>query len=164
MTNNHPISSYIFTYAELADIAAGRSVLSRSAIGYYLIHHMFGEEAGYACLLLLDSKIRLKKTVCLRHRHGEVRERIVAIIDREIKQFDSGYFVIAHNHYNNPLVPSPEDIFTTDMLIRRFSDGKIRFLEHYIISGSDYITLSDGNHQHLKCYTSSGSFDTERKG
>ncbi len=155
MIKNGNISNNIFTHAELSD-AAKQTSMSRSAIGYYLTQLMLDEGAGYACLLLLDDSLHLKKAVCLKHGHGEIRESIGSVIARESSQLGSGYFVIAHNHYNKPLIPSPEDLFTTDMLRRRYADGNIHFLEHYIISGTDYITLSDTEHRHIRRYGTVG--------
>lgn len=132
--------------------AAASVPLTRSSAGYILTFMMRAVGAGAVCAMLLDHRRRFVKFVYMRRGREELHESMEELIIRECAQLDVAYFIIAHNHFSGPLVPSPEDIFTTDMLRRRFSGRSPEFLEHYIVSGFGYITLSGAAPQG-RCYS-----------
>ena len=130
-----------------AHIKDGTIFKSREAVGYAVTFMMLHERAGTAYMLLFDKSHRIIKIVRLKSGHGKAKTDITAAIDREVSNTAASYFVLVHNHKNSPLVPSNEDMLLTEKLYEKYSGGKIKFSEHYIVSGLSDITLVDGKRQ-----------------
>lgn len=124
---------------------------SSSAIGYYLTFLTHSLDAGYAFALFLDKKYKLVSLVKLKQDGKPIPKPILDVIDSELKNKKIKYFLVAHNHKDKPLIPSPEDIKTTDVITERYADSSAEFIGHYITSGFDYMIVTyDG--QIDRCY------------
>jgi len=124
---------------------------SSSAIGYYLTFLTHNLNAGYAFALFLDKKHRLVSLVKLKQDGKPIPKPILDVIDSELENKKIKYFLVAHNHKDKPLIPSPEDIKTTDVITERYAEHSAKFIGHYITSGFDYLIVTyDG--QIDRCY------------
>ena len=114
---------------------------SRSNIGYYLTWYYFFAPEEYACAVYLDEQNHYIDTSPLQTGDCKHTDFIPDKIASECKLRRAHSFIVAHNHKNKPLTPSPEDIATTNALYSRFKNENIKFTDHYIVSGFDYVTL-----------------------
>lgn len=125
--------------------SCGARLISNSDIGYYLTFLMLHLGEGHAFAFFLDRNRRLIKTLRLKKdkkpTDATVLESISSVLSSEGR---CRYFFIAHNHKNKPLIPSPEDIITTDTVSETYRDSSVKFLGHFITSGLDYVCLTEG--------------------
>ncbi len=112
-----------------------------SRIGHYLTLLFDSKGKGYAYILLFNKRWKLIDTVRLKKNGRTEQYTIDEIIDKSIKRSSASAFVIAHNHYGNPPIPSGDDIHSTAILRRRYESSDVLFYEHFIISGAEYKTL-----------------------
>lgn len=134
---------------------------SGSVIGYYLAFLTHSLDAGYAFALFLDRRHRPVRMITLKKSGKPIPKPIIEAIDSELEDKRIKYFLVAHNHKNKPLIPSPDDIKTTDFITERYADSSAKFIGHYITSGFDYLILTyDG--QIDRCYLPRRRTDYEK--
>ena len=112
-----------------------------SFIGYAVTELMkiAGERSAF--IILLDKKMRHIRSVRLKRRGHMKPESVAVTVDRVINETGAASFVLAHNHPSGILTPSSADRITTDLLIRKYNGSNVKFIEHYIVSDDEYITM-----------------------
>jgi len=56
------------------------------------------------------------------------------------------YVVLAHNHPSGLAIPNVTDIATTEQLIHALAPLGIRFADHIIVAGDDFVSMRDSGH------------------
>ncbi len=108
-------------------------------IGYYFCMRNMVREKGWAYVVLLDKSRRILNTYNLKMRGVPTSLTVTEEIDRAISLEDRAkYFLIVHNHKDNPTDPSIADILTTNAIIDRYRDSHVKFIGHLITSDFDY--------------------------
>ena len=114
---------------------------SVSKIAKLLIKRYAGMTKEMPMLVLLDNSWRIIDIVTL----GEGSVNQVYLDSRKIVEYciksNAARVVVAHNHPNGSLLPSNEDITTTEMLAGLFRSIKVEFLEHVLVAGDKYDVL-----------------------
>ena len=134
------IKSEIFSSAFYLDAISSKAS-TISSIGYALTELMKSAGASSAFVILFDEKMRHIKTVHLKRRGHMNAETVAEAVKRAIYEVGAANFVLVHNHPENILSPSSADRITTDLLLRKYEGSSVTFLEHFIISGDEYITM-----------------------
>ena len=106
-----------------------------------LLKHFAGLTVETALLVLMDNNwhiLDIKKVAegSVNQVHLDTRKLIELAI-----RANASMVLLAHNHPNGTLVPSPEDMATTTTIARAFNTIHVEFLEHLLIAGNDYIPL-----------------------
>lgn len=137
-------------------------LLTVEQIGYYFCMRNMMREKGWAYVVLLDRSKRIINTFNLKIRGVPVSLTFTEVIDRAISHEEKAkYFLIVHNHKDNPTDPSVADILTTNAIIDRYRDCNVKFIGHCITSGFDYTFIdSDGKFKKTKYYSKEGSVAT----
>ncbi|MCK5538450.1 MAG: hypothetical protein KAI79_16605 [Bacteroidales bacterium] len=88
--------------------------------------------SGRACLNICDSGRSLSRTwVILLNRQNKIIEKLAAAI------------IVARNHPYGNLNPSQEDIVITEKIKKAAAFFDISFLDHVIVTDSDYYSFAD---------------------
>ncbi len=144
---------------------AGQRLTSVEQIGYYFCMRNMMREKGWAYVVLLDRSRRILNTFNLKMRGVPTSLTVTEEIDRAIGHEERArYFLIVHNHKNNPTDPSIADILTTNAIIDRYRDSSVKFIGHCITSDFDYTFIdSDGRFQRKKYIYKESSVVTNDK-
>ena len=94
-----------------------------------------------AFIITFDEKLHHIRTVRLKRRGLMNSETVAATAERVISETNASNFVLVHNHPIGILTPSSADRITTELLMKKYSNSGVRFLEHYIVSGDEYVTM-----------------------
>lgn len=101
-------------------------------------------EKGWAYVVILDKSRRILNTYNLKMRGVPTSLTVTEEIDRAISiEKKAKYFLIVHNHKDNPTDPSVADILTTNAIIDRYRESHVRFIGHLITSGLDYAFIDE---------------------
>ncbi len=95
-------------------------------------------------MFFFDRSFRCVKTLCVCRNGIRMQDSYGEKIVRGMRTWGAAYFAAAHNHVNEPLIPSPDDIRLTYTLIRCAEEqlsGKSAFLGHYITDGFDAVKI-----------------------
>ncbi len=103
-----------------------------------MIWRLMGEPADTAYIFFFDKKFRCRKTVCACRCGIRLWDSYADMIVRQTEEMGTVYFSAAHNHVDEPLIPSPDDLRLTyvmkqDVCERLWGEGA--FLGHYITDG-----------------------------
>lgn len=122
-------------------------LVTTEQIGYYFCMRNMMREKGWAYVVILDKSRRILNTYNLKMRGVPTSLTVTEEIDRAISiEKKAKYFLIVHNHKDNPTDPSVADILTTNAIIDRYRESHVRFIGHLITSGLDYAFIDeDGN-------------------
>lgn len=114
------------------------------AVRRLVMWRMFREEAGSAYAFFLNSRRRCVRTERLCQNGIRMTDSYTDCVKQAALRDGAAYFIVAHNHVNEPLVPSPDDLRLT-MLFDSLADGELKgqctFLGHYITSEFDVIKI-----------------------
>lgn len=112
------------------------------AAGEYLLEYYKGLSDSAIVLMLLDNKMRCIKTVTLYtgcdYESGAVKPK--AFIDEAITS-NASVVITAHSHLRGPLFPTEGDRATNDLITNTLRAVGITHVEHYLMSGNDYLGL-----------------------
>lgn len=112
------------------------------AAGEYLVEQFRGLDHPRVMILMFDNRMRLidKATVCdLDYDRGSVRAK--DFIDPALRN-RAAVVITAHNHPYGPFVPTPGDRETNALITDAFQALGIEHLEHYLVSGDNFIGIS----------------------
>ncbi len=108
-------------------------------LGAFFVSYFSERPAQATVAMLLDSsmhEIALMELAPL--DFGSAGVRADTAIQRAIS-LGATVIVIAHNHPHGPAYPSHSDIVSSQVMEKSFSECGVLLLEHYVISGQDYI-------------------------
>ena len=110
-------------------------------IGRLLIDYFSGLTVETAVLVLMDNSWHILDIVKLGEGSvNQVRMDTRKPIEHAIRT-NAGMALLAHNHPNGMLIPSPEDISATGELESAFHTIHVEFLEHILVAGNKYMPL-----------------------
>ena len=114
---------------------------SISKLGRLLVKRYAGVTIETVFLVLLDNSWHIIDIVNL----GEGSVNRVGIDTRKIIECcirkNASMALLSHNHPNGVLIPSSEDITTTEVLAKAFKTIHVDFLEHLLIADGKYETI-----------------------
>lgn len=110
-------------------------------LGRLLIDRFAGMTVEVIFLVLMDNSWHILEIVKLGEGSvNQVRMDTRKLIEHAIRT-NAAMAVLAHNHPNGTLVPSPEDMVTTTEVAHAFRTIRVEFLEHLLIAGNRYEPL-----------------------
>ncbi len=124
-------------------------LLTVEQMGYYFCMRNMMREKGWAYVVLIDKSCRILNTFNFKMRGITTSLTVTEEIDRAISiEENAKYFLIVHNHKDNPTDPSVADVLTTNAIIDRYRESHVRFIGHIITSDIDYTFIdADGKLQ-----------------
>lgn len=137
------LSEDVVKQAELRRILR-EPVKDSGGVGRLVMWRMCGEAAESAYVFLLNSRHRCIGTEILYKKGIRLTDSYTDYIKKAALDEGASYFIVAHNHVNEPLVPSPDDLRLTmvlEDLANGELEGKCTFLGHYITSEFDVIKI-----------------------
>lgn len=115
-------------------------------VGEYFVHRFFGEGREKVCIMLLDNAMNL--IACEMLFEGSVNS--AALDNKKIYKFafenNAANVIIAHNHPLGIVIPSEDDIRTTELLSEGFGCLGINLTEHFVVSGDRYMPIMRNSH------------------
>jgi DNA repair protein RadC len=118
-------------------------IRSSSEAGAYLLPRFQHEQDELLLMLCLDA--RRSVICCCEMAHGVVNSVEAStrrIVEKALKVKASAV-IIAHNHPSGFAIPSREDDAFTKSLYDSLELVGVRFLDHIIVAGDDYVSLAD---------------------
>ena len=116
---------------------------SPTKAGFYFTFTAMHRGKGNAYAVLLDRNRKIISSIKLKKDNKPSKYTVIQEIDKVlVYEKRAKYLLITHNHKDNPLTPSPEDLETTAILEDYYNSRNIKFLGHYITSGMSYLYLS----------------------
>ncbi|MBD5430042.1 DNA repair protein RadC [Lactobacillus sp.] len=116
---------------------------SSTQLGYYLQDKFCGSEQEKVYALFLDSKNKViaEKMIC----EGTLNRSIIHPRDifRRAVVYNCASFVLAHNHPSGDADPSKQDLDFTAKLKQASRMMGIDFLDHFIVSDTDYFSFRE---------------------
>lgn len=116
---------------------------STEKAGAYLIPRFSYERDEVAYLVCLDSKLQI---ICCR----EISRGVATATDisaRKIVELalaqNASSVILAHNHISGTALPSKNDEASTRMIKGVLTPIGIRLLDHIIVAGDDFVSMSD---------------------
>ena len=92
-------------------------------------------------LLLLDNKLKIID--CIKLHEGSVNSSAItmrSVVEAALRN-NASSVVLAHNHPQGIVVPSPDDIYTTENVKNALSLMGINFLAHILVAGNKYTNI-----------------------
>ena len=118
-------------------------ICSTSDAGAYLTPRFQHEQDEIVLMLCLDAR---KSVICCCEMGRGVVNSVEAstrrIVEKALKVKASAV-IIAHNHPSGFAIPSREDDAFTKAMYNALENVGIRFLDHIIVAGDDYVSLAD---------------------
>ena len=118
-------------------------IRSSADAGEYLLPRFQNEQDEVLLMLCLDAR---KCIICCcemgRGVVNGVETSVRRIVEKALK-VKAGSVIIAHNHPSGFAIPSREDDAFTKTLYSSLSAVGVRFIDHIIVAGEDYVSLAD---------------------
>ena len=118
-------------------------IRSTAEAGEYLLPRFLHEQDEILLMLCLDAR---KSVICCCEMARGVVNGVEAsarrIVEKALKVKASAV-IIAHNHPGGFAIPSREDDVFTKSLYSALEGVGVRFLDHIIVAGDDYVSLAD---------------------
>lgn len=114
---------------------------SADKVGEYFVDKFFGEKHEIVYMMLLNANLEM--LACVKLHEGSVNSSQVSerqIVDHIVK-YNASSIILAHNHPGGSYYPSMEDIQTTAHLTSVAQMLDVQLLEHFVISGTEYIPI-----------------------
>jgi len=121
----------------------GEVLDSTKKAGEYLVARYMYERDEVVYAICLDPKC---KVICCRElSRGVVNSTAVSIrkiVELSLAKNAAG-IIISHNHASGLALPSREDESTTKQIKSALNSVGIRLVDHIIVSGEDFVSLSE---------------------
>lgn len=117
------------------------SLLDEKAAGEYLKNCFAGYTEERVMLLCLDPYGGLLERKEIHRGNINSAAFSMRLITETAIHNNCGTVILAHNHPNGSLIPSDEDIYTTQRVAAALRVNDIELAEHYIIAGDRYTPI-----------------------
>lgn len=110
-----------------------------------VIWRLFGERPDSAFVFFFDRDFRCVKILCVCWAGIRLEDSYAERIVRCFSELGAAYYAVAHNHVDEPMSPSPDDIVLTRTLVRISNErlaGSSVFLGHYITDGFETVKIN----------------------
>jgi len=121
----------------------GQILDSAERAGAYLVPLFAYERDEVALAVCLDSKLQ---ALC----HKEISRGVATATDISIRKIvelalsqNASGVLLAHNHISGIAIPSPDDRVTTEQIKNALSPIGIRLVDHIVVAGDDFVSMSD---------------------
>ena len=94
-------------------------------------------------MLALDDRRQLLRTVWLEEGSASGVDMSVRRIAAEAVRAGAAYVVLAHNHPDGNVLPSRQDLFSTNEAARALALLQVRLLDHIILAGDETLSLNE---------------------
>jgi DNA repair protein RadC len=111
--------------------------------GAYLVPRFHYERDEVVYMICLDAKLQI--LCCREMSRGAVTSAEISIrkiVELALSQ-NASNVIISHNHTSGIAIPSAEDESTTLQIKRALAPMDIRLLDHIIVAGDDFVSMSD---------------------
>lgn len=108
---------------------------SEEARKQLMLWRMYSDIENSAYLCLYNRRFRCVRVMCVFKHNVRLRESYVEALTEAMKETGAVYFSVVHNHVNEPMVPSPDDLALTNTFMRCAKErlgGESAYLGHYI--------------------------------
>ena len=122
-----------------------RKFTSYDSVGSYFVDYFSAVEENRVCLMLLDNDLKMLGLYHLfscDFESGRVQPK--PFIDIAIKK-QASVAITAHNHPHGPFFATPGDRATVSLITKAFSSIGVRHIDHYLVSGKEYIGIGEVN-------------------
>lgn len=110
-------------------------------LGRLMLDRFAGLTVETIILVLMDNSWHILEIIKLGEGSvNQVRMDTRKLIEHAIRT-NAAMALLAHNHPNGTLVPSPEDLVTTTAVAAAFQTIHVEFLEHLLVAGNRYLPL-----------------------
>lgn len=103
-------------------------------------------------MLALDDRRQLLRTIWLDEGSASGVDLSVRRVAAEAVQAGAACVILAHNHPDGSVLPSREDLFSTEEVMKALSLLQIRLVDHIILAGEDSLSLKDTGRMPRPCY------------
>ena len=111
--------------------------------GEFLLNKYIGRTDEMVSIICMDNACRFLNWDII--SHGSVNA--AAVNTRKIVEvalrYNATCIILAHNHPNGIAIPSMQDISTTNRLTESLEAVGIHLLDHIVIGGNDFISITD---------------------
>jgi len=115
----------------------------------FLVAHFTGKLVEEVVMLTLNNRMeRLSHHVIYIGNVNSAKVDKNKMVKIALEKNASGV-IVAHNHLNGSVIPSPEDMETTRQLHRLFTDININFIEHFVVSDIKVSGITEKSIKHL---------------
>ncbi len=127
-----------------------RRLATTEALADYLIPLFRGAKQEKLLMLALDDRRQLLRTIWLEEGSASSVDMSMRRIASEALRAGAACVVLAHNHPDGNVLPSQQDLFSTNELARALKLFQIHLADHIILAGDQYLSLKD-THRMLGC-------------
>ena len=110
--------------------------------GAYFINLLAQERVECLYMVCLDAQKRVIATVALARGNAESSTVQMSDLAEAAVRFRARRIILAHNHPGGVTTPSMEDLETTQRIREALRPLGIQVLDHYIVAGDKYLSLS----------------------
>lgn len=120
-----------------------RRLANTEDVAAYLQPLFRGAKQEKILMLALDDRRRLLRTVWLEEGTSNGVEISVRRVASEAVSAGACYVILAHNHPDDVVLPSREDLLSTSEVARALNLLQISLLDHVILAGDEYLSMRD---------------------
>ncbi len=120
-----------------------RRLSSTVDIVNYLVPLFRGAKQEKLLMLALDDRRQLLRTIWLEEGSASGVDMSVRRIAAEAVRAGAAYVVLAHNHPDGNVLPSRQDLFSTNEAARALALLQVRLLDHIILAGDETLSLNE---------------------
>ena len=110
--------------------------------GTYFMDLFAQERVECLYMVCLDAQRRVTATVALARGNAESSTVQMSDLAEAAVRFRARRILLAHNHPGGTITPSMEDLETTHQIVEALRPLGIQVLDHYIVAGNRYLSLS----------------------
>lgn len=122
---------------------ARRRLATTEALVNYLVPLFRGAKQEKLLMLALDDRRQLLRTIWLEEGSASSVDMSMRRIASEALRAGAACVVLAHNHPDGSVMPSQQDMFSTNELARGLKLFQIQLVDHIILAGDEYLSLKD---------------------
>lgn len=141
------ITEYVATLLKLipasmryaaSEVEKGERFESLNKLGRRLVKCYAGLTVETVMLVLMDAGARILEIVTLGEGSvNQVRMETRKLIEHAIRT-NASMAVLAHNHPGGSIIPSTEDLATTEAVAKAFETIHVDFIDHLLIAGDSF--------------------------
>lgn len=122
--------------------AVGTVLNNIHQVGLYIQPKFLGRKNEAVVLLSMDNRRKVLNCTVVFEGSVNATEINIRLILQQALLDNATVVVIAHNHPNGYAFPSPEDVASTQKLVKALAMAGIRVMDHLIFSDDDFLSMS----------------------
>ncbi len=121
-------------------------VIDLDVLPQRLINLYFSKEVEMAYIILMDRHFKEVFSGFVSKGSSKSTELSIPIICEAAIRHSARFAIIAHNHPSGTTKPSKSDIISTINLFQALDNLDIVLLDHFVISGNDFLSMFDSGY------------------